>query len=448
MNGMVTAFFDRKSENASNLAATLIQNQEEVISAFGGITNIIELCLTNPNISQHVNPNSQQFQAFVHLIQVDCNNNLSKSNDREETVNNKNRSVSTRHNKIENNHRTQQLISLHTKQDYNDCKLIIESSVKNSLCYKLIDNKSVAEFIYSIILSKTLNCVVFVIFCVSWTLDWLSSNHMPRIRIHFIIWFFMIYVITILYFISLVFAANTMIIRLTMNTFDFWFKIYNVIVAFTALWIRAYFNYYHQTILWNNNTEFALECTGHLCSFMACVALFCIDAFGVSVIVKRIIISLASFGCGGSIIYQYFFTLDYEYNPFDTKYTNISFKSVLLSSFVNVWLFISKPLCRDFRHFIKRIFRNTKRNISIHLNARNMNGESSINRHIQPKSAIANQNIAIVANDSDIINYQRCSAVYMRPYVRWHKINNINMDTHITRTNDEQKINEILIVSQ
>ena len=55
MNDITTTFFDYKNENESNLASTLVPNQKKVIYAF-------ELCLTNPN--------SQQFQTFVQLIQI------------------------------------------------------------------------------------------------------------------------------------------------------------------------------------------------------------------------------------------------------------------------------------------------------------------------------------------------------------------------------------------
>ena len=153
MNEVLTSFLFHKNANTSHLAATLIEKQEDVICAFGGITNIIELCLTNPNVSQHIDPNSKQFQQFVQLIQNNSKTNLSNPIVLVDHDHDENKPISTTH--------TSQMITLHTKQDYNHCKLIIESSAKNSLCFKLIDNKNVAKSIYKFILSKK-SLVLFV----------------------------------------------------------------------------------------------------------------------------------------------------------------------------------------------------------------------------------------------------------------------------------------------
>ena len=90
-------------------------------------------------------------------------------------------------------------------------------------------------------------------------------------------------------------------------------------------------------------------------------------------------------------------------------------------------LFICKPLYRDFYHFIKRIFKNIQANISSHLKVCNMNGDGT-SCHIQAKRTIVNQNTAIVANDTDIVSYQRCGGVHIRPYVRWHNKSNVNIN--------------------
>ena len=90
--------------------------------------------------------------------------------------------------------------------------------------------------------------------------------------------------------------------------------------------------------------------------------------------------------------------------------------------------------------------------MSIHLKVCNKKGDNSNGSHVQPKKSnldMLTQQTAIEANDSGIVSYQQCGAVYMSPYVRWHAYKINNTDTHSTRSNDdEQKMSETLIVSE
>ena len=432
MNDILNIFLHQKDVNASTLATTLTENQVDVILAFGGMTNIIELCLTNPSVSDTMDSNSQQFQKFVQLLQASGSNNdcsLSKA------ATYKNNGVLSTSSKtiIKNNPHDDKIMILRTEEDYNDCKMIIDSNANNSLYFKLIDNKIIAKSIYNIILSKKLVCSLFAISLVTWIVDLIltetvtNNDNNNNVRFYFIIWLFVIYIISIFYVISVGFTANTMIISLILNTFDFWFKIYNLILGFSVWWIRSYcINHdkeFQQNlsssgsgsdVFWSTSIEMAAKCMGQFCVCVGCVMIFCLDAIDASISIKRLMISISSIAFAYEAIYQYFYTPDYQYNPFNSKYTDISFKSLILSSYINLFIFITKPLYRDVLYYIKNICSN-------------------------------DNNSAPTNHDSDVTHYQRCGTVYKRPYVKWNKINNIDIGIgNYDISNDEQKMDTIV----
>ena len=59
MEEILETFLHHKQENASKLSVAIDERQEEMIASFGGLTNMIELCLTNPNASNYIDPNCE-----------------------------------------------------------------------------------------------------------------------------------------------------------------------------------------------------------------------------------------------------------------------------------------------------------------------------------------------------------------------------------------------------
>ena len=57
------------SVSVSNLASALSHHQDKVIESFGGLINIVELCLTHPNASKYININSDQFKQIKKILE-------------------------------------------------------------------------------------------------------------------------------------------------------------------------------------------------------------------------------------------------------------------------------------------------------------------------------------------------------------------------------------------
>lgn len=96
-----------------------------------------------------------------------------------------------------------------------------------------------------------------------------------------------------------------------------------------------------------------------------------------------------------SIINIYFYNIDYQWNPLDFEYSQISFKSIRLSSLINIALFVAKPLFGDLMRYLRGI--------------------------VCHKDNSSTLTAAIVKQ----AEYQRCATVYKRPYSQWHKLENL-----------------------
>ena len=129
-------FLRLKQSNEQELSNFLIEHQKQFFESCGGLTNVIELCLTHPNNSQYINTQSNQFQSLKHKLKDKLNENIyNQQIDRNSQ------------NKLTQSNNTQQLQpqlihqqgkqagrpiqNIHTSQEFNDRE--------NSL---LIDNQS------------------------------------------------------------------------------------------------------------------------------------------------------------------------------------------------------------------------------------------------------------------------------------------------------------------
>ena len=138
----------------------------------------------------------------------------------------------------------------------------------------------------------------------------------------------------------------------------------------------------------------------------AILLLFISDAIPVSINSKRIIVLVFVLMMSYNTGMIYFFRQDYQWNPFGNKieYSQISFKSLLLSSYVNLIIFIGKPLFADVMRLIKKC---------------KMNGDKD------------NGGDYNYSDDGDV---RRCGAVYKQPFVKWNELDKIN-DTNYNHTN-------------
>ena len=340
MDEVLTRFLHEKNRSVSKLSSTLCQEQEKVIKSFGGLANMIELCLTHPNASKHIDINSEQFNSFKQIIKMN-NDDMVDSYDNDQTsqaiadiiIND-----GTNNNGNNNlNHQKQSQVQTvtTTAEYYNGCTIVIDCYPRNCLLFKLVDNTYVAVWLHGQILSKKL---VLTLICIAFIATLLGSlliyfNHSIW-KIFVICW--LIRSITVTLYCMLVFSiANLTIVDLISNTFDFWFKLYNVIAFYCAIWIRDY-NVGEHSEFRRNQIVFAGGVMSQVCFLSISLLLFLVDAIPASINLKRIAIFVYVVFSSISAQYTYFFTSDFEWNPFDSKYSQISFKSIILSSQINL----------------------------------------------------------------------------------------------------------------
>ena len=53
-----------KQSNGDVLSKLMNEHEKQVIVSFGGLTNVVELCLTNPHASEYINTECKQFKVF------------------------------------------------------------------------------------------------------------------------------------------------------------------------------------------------------------------------------------------------------------------------------------------------------------------------------------------------------------------------------------------------
>ena len=170
MNEILARFLNEKQANASRLSASFCEKQEDVIASFGGITNMIELCLTNPNASKYIDTDCKQFDSLRKILKLndDSSDSALKKNRSislikiydDENINDINTHIHT-HTHNYNHNQLQQIQTVKTVAEYYHSTLILDCDARNSLLFKLIKNGNTASYLHNKILSKTLFMIVF-----------------------------------------------------------------------------------------------------------------------------------------------------------------------------------------------------------------------------------------------------------------------------------------------
>ena len=377
---MLTSFLTHKKGNESKFNNILNQHQQQIIVAFGGMGNVIELCLTNPNATKYVDINSRKFDSLKTIltlneddrdsivitdlnniddIKTNCrydmaigdtgNNNVDvkTTNVQHNHSDNYNNNVNHLISKYDSNHHMQ---TVNNTTEYYHSNIVVDCDAPNSSLFKLIDNTNVGLLLYNAILSKKLFVVMM---CVWFVVVALYRANFYYSRLQTVSFFAcMIGLVSgLLYVISLVMVANITIITLITNTFDFWFKVCNVIVLYTASWIRKY--NLARVHIFSSKRALISEVSIQFGYFVIIFVLFVFDAIPLSIKTKRIAIVIFTIITTALIVEFYFAGQDFEWNPFNIEYTQISFKSVVLSSWTNLIIFVAKPVLSDATHYLK-----------------------------------------------------------------------------------------------
>lgn len=424
MDEILNTFQTLKDKDVARLTQKLSQQQEQVIVAFGGITNMIELCLTNPNTHKYIDINSPQFTSFKQMLQIKNPSNTQTINvtwenkenscsveihcQTKDDHNDHNPNINTNNTNLKfnttcNNNDCQQNTSVTsdnrqkiqiqtvtTSSEFNNSIVIIDCDPTNNMLFTLIKNTNTATFIYNAILSKSsfifLIClsVIFTLLLILSLYVYSSSNEMALV-------FDMAQVfveITFVFFCTcLILMANKTVAYLVMKTFEFWFQVYNLAVFIVASWVRWY-GLTSTSSQSNSDTNqyIVLTIFWQLISILLLMNIFLIDAIPLCVQLKRVTVITVAIFCSIEAQGIYFYSEDYQWNPFNFEYSQLSFKSIILSSYVNLIIFMTKRVFSDVIRYTGKICFNKNSNDHYH------KGE------------------------------QRCQTLYKRPHLKLYKL--------------------------
>lgn len=188
--------------------------------------------------------------------------------------------------------------------------------------------------------------------------------------------------------------ANYDIFKMLTGTFDFWYKLYNLIsILFAAVWLKIIHGdwtspVYHYLMGW-----FAI-----FCGFFV---VFCEDSLPANRKIVQIWRSIIGFLAIIEPIRVYLFVEDGYWNMFaayDFEYTQISLKGVYLSSYVNLSLFVNKPILRFIGRKIARMI----------CSCCNNNNPSNGNQKEDNQDHIADD------------FFRRSASLFKRPHIQWN----------------------------
>ena len=285
-------------------------------------------CLTNINT---INCNKQSQFAINLQSQSTCtasNSNMSISNDK--------------------------MVIVYNKHEFYQSFIVLKANRYNNLlnkCRCLCLNKNNDNLMNNLWFNTTMMIIVSCLIDIAAT-----------------IWFYMIgedliyYMLEILFFLIIIcigiiamLSMNIIVTKIVMNTFDFWFKLWNSILGeICYMWLSLYMRHDGGS----NATSKDRYMFGNIVDICAILVAFCIlflfDAIPIKRNIKRTITFIAVLlnTCAG--IWIYFKYDDVHYDPFDKynfDYTRISIKSLLLGSYGNMILFIAKPIFGDIYRF-------------------------------------------------------------------------------------------------
>ena len=137
-------------------------------------------------------------------------------------------------------------------------------------------------------------------------------------------------------------SANINICWFILQTFDFWYKTYNIILGAIS---NYFINFYCKETVISTN----------LAILFACATLFISDAILISNKSKNILITVMVCIMVFSVIYAYFVAPDVYWNPFNSKISKISIKSTMISSYINLVVFVLKPIFSQIGRYCRKV---------------------------------------------------------------------------------------------
>ena len=440
-------------------------NSQLVIESLGGWHTLLQLCLTNPNAKQHLNPD--QMANFIKLLKDKCNYNHDTQlqlyhacaseefdmNSNNNNTNNNNKNNNTSNINIHNDsnfssnfnykHTKLEVLASNMKQ-YEKARIIINCDLKNNILFKLtslissnnccINNinsnynyETTAVVMYNFVSSKLFGCsmigigLMFII--IGNLIKSLNNNPYDNTGNSVTTIGFLF---AMIYSICLISVANKTILNLVFHSFEFWYKMINYITIVTGVIIYGVNN--SESSYWNSNSVLlGYEIIVWTTAFCVYICVFIIDAICMSLRIKRLVLIVVALYAMYIGISWYFGEKDIFINPFSSysfgKYTQISVKSLIVSPQINLSIFVLKPIYTQMFRTCKKSVKKIK---SVTLANKCYDGHGN-----QSKSSTQSDHGANDPNNYNVQKknngdgndterqIQRLSCVFKKPHVQW-----------------------------
>ena len=208
--------------NPTTYQQVLNECQNDIIDAFGGLDAMIQLCLTNPEFS--TDTYKSQFDAFKNLME---SKNIDIENEIKCNVTNKHNDVKIATiGKIDNKHKQ---VILHNLEEFYRYSFGMMVYYSDSI-YFIFLAPATAKYIFDHVLHTRMYpiccIIIFAILAIASQLYWyLFALEYDAI------YYALIkgpYCVGIVFPLSYIFSANISMVTFIVQTFDFWYKMYNL----------------------------------------------------------------------------------------------------------------------------------------------------------------------------------------------------------------------------
>ena len=390
-------------------------NVEQIINILGGLRNVSEHCL---NDSEYCTKNNitQENKKTIHKLVVgsnsDANMQLNDNDNKSEAQQSPSTSPqqqpqtppqlqSPRMSQISHNYYNSQSQSM---EEFKKFKIIFTAEEDNNLYFKCLPDDIAYSIQYEILHNKWFNGCVFIfylmIFGIIYYLD-VSNNgcfhacNVIKVSLHFVL---------ITHAICMCMAGNIYVVKAIFESFDFWFKFYNLVIYTVASIINV-------DISSSDDLTMARVLT-HMSGLVGISTAFLLDAVNFSLSTKLVVLFFVT----AVLILSWldvWMTIDQnktQWNPFRSyidhdndddessdiySFTTFNFKSIQMAALTNLIIFSMKPMFNALKYKIKN--------------------------QCQSKNSVSNQNNNNNNNGSTDQNNTPSTSVYKKPYFKWDK---------------------------
>ena len=305
----------------------LHDKQEDIIQAFGGFANVLELCLINGKDDKSMQPITSQVQS---LLQASEGSNKTKRDTKDSS---------------------NITISRMNLQRYQNRVTIVKIDGSKNYYFKYFSNRTASIITYDIIGSKyflsviPLLAICFAIVGYIFNRDRNFDENSRGLYIVSDVCYCLASLIGTIGAISFNLSSNRDIVWFTLKTFDFWWKVMNTLCVLVAQVILFYTN---------ANATLTVMIFVIIAELSVSWSVFMLDAWYVSTKWKVIVISTVVLIAFFAQAYVYFEYADIYWTPFNiSEYAQISWKSAFIGGLFNVTIFTVKPIIFIVRHNIR-----------------------------------------------------------------------------------------------